>query len=205
MDRSVAIQRLKTLQGKDLHEVGLIHGIYATVNNRQNKGWAGQVCERHLGLALNSSRSPNFGSWELKVIPLKYLKNGKLVFKETMAICMIDRVEVAEHSFRESHVLQKLRKLLVVARVVGNHYTDPTTFHSVAEFDLDGPLYAQIKNDYDEIRSVILDNSRGFNHLTGRMGKLVQPRTKGPGHGSTSRAFYARKELLKEIFGNINQ
>lgn len=126
MDRSVAIQRLTALQGKDLHEVGLFHGIFATVNDRQNKGWAGQVCERHLGLALNSSRSPNFGSWELKVIPLKYLKNGKLVFKETMAICMIDRVEVAEHEFHESHMLQKLRKLVVVARVVGEHYTDPT-------------------------------------------------------------------------------
>jgi len=37
--------------------------------------------------------------------------------------------------------------------------------------------------------------------LTGRMGVLVQPRTKGSGHGSTTRAFYARKELVKIILG----
>lgn len=204
MERSEAIQRLKTLEGQDLHAVGEIHDIFATVNGRQNKGWAGQVCERHLGLALNSARSPNFGSWELKVIPLKYLQNGRLVFKETMAICMIDRVEVAGRGFHDSHMLQKLRKLVVVARIVGKHYTEHTSIYSIAEFDLNAHLYARIKRDYDEVRKVICDPDKGFDKLTGQMGDLVQPRTKGPGHGSTSRAFYARKALLKEIFGDLN-
>jgi DNA mismatch repair protein MutH len=35
--------------------------------------------------------------------------------------------------------------------------------------------------------------------LTGKDGKWIQARTKGAGHGSTSRAFYARKCLIKEI------
>ncbi len=33
------------------------------------------------------------------------------------------------------------------------------------------------------------------------MGKLVQPRTKGQGHGSTSRAFYARTGFVAHILG----
>jgi len=37
------------------------------------------------------------------------------------------------------------------------------------------------------------------------MGVLVQPRTKGPGHGSTSRAFYARKIFVAHILGSLNQ
>jgi hypothetical protein len=35
------------------------------------------------------------------------------------------------------------------------------------------------------------------------MGVLVQPRTKGPGHGSTSRAFYARARLVGRILGLV--
>ncbi len=204
MEREEAISQLKQLSGKDLHEVGRIHGIFATVNGKQNKGWAGHVCERHLNLPLNSSRSPNFGSWELKTISLKYLKNGELVFKETMAICMIDRVDVAKKTFYESHLLLKLSKMVVVARTVGEHYTEPTFVYKIADFVLNEELYEEIEKDYDEVRRVICDPKQGFNCLTGKMGTWVQPRTKGQGHGSTSRAFYARKELLAEIFGGLD-
>lgn len=204
MKREEAINRLMDLMGKDLHDVGKIHGIFATVNGRQNKGWAGQVCERHLNLPLNSSRSPNFGSWELKVIPLKYLKNGKLVFKETMAICMIDKVDVAKKSFSDSHLLLKLSKMVVVARIVGDEYSEPTFVHRISEFILSEELYEEVEKDYREVRAVIRNPLQGFDCLTGEMGVWVQPRTKGPGHGSKSRAFYARKKLLGEIFGELN-
>lgn len=204
MEREEAINRLMDLMGEDLHDVGKIHGIFATVNGRQNKGWAGQVCERHLNLPLNSSRSPNFGSWELKVIPLKYLKNGKLVFKETMAICMIDKVDVAKKSFINSHLLLKLSKIVVVARIVGDEYSEPTFAHRISEFILSEELYEEVERDYEEVRAVIRDPFQGFDCLTGEMGVWVQPRTKGPGHGSKSRAFYARKKLLGEIFGELN-
>ena len=43
--------------------------------------------------------------------------------------------------------------------------------------------------------------TKGFTHLTGKMGVLVQPRTKGPGHGSISRAFYARAHFVAHIIG----
>ena len=52
--------------------------------------------------------------------------------------------------------------------------------------------------DYDFIREKLIKH--GFKSLTGADGKWIQARTKGPGHGSTSRAFYARKELVKKIF-----
>lgn len=43
--------------------------------------------------------------------------------------------------------------------------------------------------------------TKGFEHLSGSMGVMVQPRTKGPGHGSRSRAFYARAALVAKILG----
>lgn len=55
------------------------------------------------------------------------------------------------------------------------------------------------KSDYEEIQNCILDPDRGFSELTGKMGMYIQPVTKGSDHGSTTRAFYARKKFLKKI------
>lgn len=203
MDRAEALARLKLLVGCDLVELGVKSGITIRKGDsiKLNKGWAGQAIERHLGLALNSSRSPNFGSWELKQVSLKVGPGGIVKVKETMAITMIDPVEVAAKEFPESHLFLKLQRMLVVARVWESHAETRSLCHQVAAFDLgDQELYGQIKADYDLVRSVI--RTKGFHALSGSMGVFVQPRTKGPGHGSTSRAFYARSRLVARILGN---
>ena len=75
-----------------------------------------------------------------------------------------------------------------------------SNFVAVARFDLDNPdIYSRVLADYDLVRDTI--TTTGFDSLTGRMGDLVQPRTKGPGHGSRSRAFYARKTFVSHILG----
>ena len=61
---------------------------------------------------------------------------------------------------------------------------------------MDNPaLHAALKADYETIR----DEVRNERALSGKLGRYVQPRTKGAGHGSTSRAFYARKELVAHL------
>jgi len=102
MERTEAVEKLQELMGKELHELAREYGVTIYRNGKVNKGWAGHVCERYLELPINSAQSPNFGSWELKSIPLKTLKNGNLVFKETMAITMIDPVNVCQKEFEES-------------------------------------------------------------------------------------------------------
>ena len=196
MERKEAIEKLKKLVGKELHELAHEYNVTIYRNGRVNKGWAGHVFERHLELPLNSAQSPNFGSWELKSIPLKYKKNGKLTFKETMAITMIDPVNVCQKEFRDSHLLEKLRKAVVIARIVGDSIDEPSYIHSVVEFDLQGELYNAVKADYDLVRQTLFDTQKGFDSLTGKMGLYIQPRTKGAGHGTTSRAFYARTRFL---------
>jgi len=200
MDREEAIARLKALEGKDLRTMADDYAITVWKDERKNKGWAGHVIERYLGLPLNSAQSPNFGSWELKVVPLKRSRTGALVVKETMAITMIDPVNVTQKPFVESHLLAKLQKIVVCARVFESQLEEHTLLVKVAKFDLDdGPTYAQVKADYDLVRNTILES--GYEALTGKMGVLVQPRTKGPGHGSISRAFYARTGFVKQILG----
>lgn len=90
--------------------------------------------------------------------------------------------------------------MVVVARVFESKAETRSLCHLVTEFDLGNKeLYEQIKADYDLIREVI--RTKGFAHLSGSMGIMVQPRTKGAGHGSTSRAFYARAALVAKILG----
>ena len=175
-------------------------GVTVWKGDKLNKGWVGHVIERFLGLPLNSSRSPNFGSWELKVASLKYLKNGKLVPKETMAITMIDPVEVSAKEFESSHLYVKLQKILVVARIYESRAEESTLLHNVSGFDFDNDsVYDQVRTDYYVIRDAIV--TKGFDSLMGRMGILIQPRTKGAGHGSTSRAFYGRKAMVAHLVG----
>jgi len=198
LERSEAIEKLKELIGKDLHQLAREFGVpIYHPNGKVNKGWAGHLFEKYLGLPRNSSRRPNFGSWELKSIPLKIKKNGELTFKETMAITMINENDVLKNEFEESHLLKKLRSIVVVARVVGKSVDEPSYVHSVVEFNLEGDLYYAVKSDYDLVRSTIKE--KGFDALTGKMGRYIQPRTKGAGHGSTTRAFYARKCFLEQF------
>jgi len=111
---------------------------------------------------------------------------------------MIDPYNVANTEFENSHLLAKLRKAVIAARIWVSQKEESSILHSVITFDLNDPeIYKQVKADYDVVKNAIL--SKGFGSLTGRMGVHIQPRTKGPGHGSISRAFYARTSFLKRF------
>jgi len=200
MERDIAIRKLKELEGTDLVPLASKYAVTIWKEDRKNKGWAGHVLERYLGLPINSAQSPNFGSWELKIVPLKKLASGRIAVKETMAITMIDPFNVAHTPFEQSHLLAKLKKAVVCARLFESQKEERTILVRVASFDLtDKDIYEQVRRDYEETRNCII--TKGFECLTGSMGVLIQPRTKGAGHGSTSRAFYARTPFVAKIIG----
>jgi DNA mismatch repair protein MutH len=66
------------------------------------------------------------------------------------------------------------------------------------DFSETDDLIREIQADYEFIRTKMIHH--GFENLTGSDGKWIQARTKGAGHGSTTRAFYARVRLVKMIF-----
>ena len=197
MERAAAVALLQQLLNKDLVEVARQHDVTIFKGAKKNKGWAGHTLERYLLLSLNSSRAPNFGSWELKSTSLvRGKRDGQLRVKETIAITMLDPVELAQKEFEESHLYNKLRKTLIVARIHESQAETQSLLHSIAEFDLDDPsLHRALKADYDLIRQVVVAGGK----LTGSLGRYIQPRTKGAGHGSTSRAFYARPALVAHL------
>jgi DNA mismatch repair protein MutH len=200
MERETAISKLRLLKGQDLVPLAPQYGVTIWIEGKKNKGWAGHLLERYLGLPINSAQSPNFGSWELKIVPLKKLTNGRITVKETMAITMIDPVNVRNTPFEQSHLLTKLKKAVICARLFESQDENQSILMNVSAFDLNNEEdYQQVKKDYEEVRNCIA--TRGFEHLTGKMGVLVQPRTKGAGHGTTSRAFYARTQFVAKILG----
>jgi DNA mismatch repair protein MutH len=198
LDRREAVRRINLLAGKDLRALADEYKIPVWKNGRENKGWAGLVIERYLGLSQNSRQAPDFGDWELKVVPLRKDANGNLRVKESMAITMIEPAEVLAGKFEDSHLYDKLRSMVVVSRIYESSQEIHSLLHAAAEFDLDDPkIHAQVKADYEQIREKI--RVGGIDSLTGDLGKLVQARTKGAGHGSTSRAFYARPVFVAHI------
>lgn len=196
--RAEALRRIRLLTGKDLRPLADQFGVTVWKNGHKNKGWAGQVIERYLGLPQNSLQAPDFGSWELKVVPVIPGLEGMVLVKESMAITMIEPAEVIASKFTDSHLYDKLRSMIVVARIFQDVQETSAYLHSAAEFDLDNPaIRNQVAADYEAIREVI--RTRGVEALTGDTGKYVQARTKGRGHGSNSRAFYARPAFVAHI------
>lgn len=104
------------------------------------------------------------------------------------------------HSFFESHVWAKLKTIVFCAVQWDGLNAESAKLLSVASLDFaeDDDLIREIKADYDFIRAKLIKD--GFEALTGKDGKWIQARTKGPGHGSVSRAFYARTAFVKKIF-----
>ncbi len=197
--RTVAIKNLKKHLGQDLRKLALEHGITTYETGKQNKGWKGLVLERLAGLQTNISKAPNGLSWELKSVAFHTVK-GELVPKETMAITMINPEELKAHSFFESHCWAKLKAIVFCAVEWDGKNAESGRLLKVASLDFaeDDELIQEIKADYDFIRNKLI--TQGFEALTGADGKWIQARTKGPGHGSISRAFYARTGLVKKIF-----
>ena len=199
MTRQEALTKLRALEGKDLRPLADEYRVRVWKNNRKNKGWAGDVIERYLGLPANSRQAPDFGDWELKVVPLKR-RGDRLIAKETMAITMIQPGNVIETPFEHSHLLEKLQRMVVGVREWVDASETRSPFVKAVSFDLsDGELFRQVQADYETIRAAL--KQRGVRGLTGRLGVLVQARTKGAGHGSESRAFYAREKFVERILG----
>jgi DNA mismatch repair protein MutH len=196
--RKEAIENLKNYIGKNLYDLAETYSITTFIDGKQNKGWKGLLLERLAGLGNNCTKATNGEDFELKSVAF-YNKNNKLIPKETMAITMINPAELIETPFLKSYCWHKLKSIIFCAVSWHGPHTPVSSLLKVDEIDLceDSKLIEEVKSDYDFIRDKLINS--GFSSLTGKDGKWIQARTKGPGHGSISRAFYARKSFIEEI------
>jgi len=196
--RVIAIKNLEKFIGQDLAELAVKNGVTTYKDGKQNKGWKGLTLEWLAGLSNDNKQAPNGLGFELKSTAFYQVK-GVWTPKETFAITMINQHNLIETPFFESHCWEKLKSLVYCAVTWNGKHNEKAELLKVQSFDFieSDTLIQEIEADYEFIRNKL--KTQGFQALTGKDGKWIQARTKGAGHGSTSRAFYARKELIKEI------
>lgn len=158
-----------------------------------NKGIAGILMEKLAGIP-QTSNIVDCQDGEVKSFPLKTLKGGAIVPKETVAVTMV-QLESLALPFAESNVFKKLARTLYLPllRDGDNIVLQKVVLHVLGP---ESALYNQLENDYNAICAAY--KATGTLSGTSHLGKYLQTRTKGAGHGTTSRAFYLRTCFLKE-------
>ena len=207
MEREEAIKLLEAIKGTDLVALATHHGqkifheneLEGEIKRTLNKGWAGLTLEAYLGLPKNSRREPNGGSWELKQVSIKRQQSGVYAAKETMQITMLDRSHVAANTFESSHVLHKIGRFIIVARLYVDkaETSSPVAIVRPADISMEAAaIYRQVKQDYELIRQEL---SKG-QPLHTISGELIQIRTKGQKNSHTY-AFYAKTNFVNILLG----
>ena len=169
----------------------LLGQVY-TLPVTSNKGKVGLFLE-DLADIPHTSNPLDCTDGEVKTVPLKKLKD-KYVLKESIAITMLSKNDLQEHDFKSSKCFKKMNRMLIIPYLRDGD-TIQFTELILMEKGVFGELYDALETDYNEIRKNYMETGI----LTSKTGDLLQNRTKGAGHGSTSRAFYLRPCILAEI------
>jgi len=172
--------------------VGTTHSVPKTLN----KGRVGLYLESQLGIP-TSSACLDCSDGEVKAVPLKRLRNGKLVPKETMAVTMMRPEDLLTVAFADTRLAKKTAAMAILPYLrVG----DDITFYTPVTFGVAHPAYGCLKDDYEDVKNYYATKGE----VTGSVGRWIQTRTKGPGKGAPkTRAWYFRASFLKELLDPV--
>lgn len=197
--RFEALRLLRPYIGQDLRALAVSFGRPVFVNGKKNKGWAGLVLEKCISLDPNCRSAPNGLGWELKTTSL-VLRDDQWRPKETVAITMINPARDVDVAFERSHLWAKLKRTIVCGREWVSKDEPRSRLIQVNAFDVtDEELLTLVKADYELIQQTI--RTKGFGALSRSLCEYIEPGTKGKGHGSTTRAYYASKKLVGLVLG----
>ena len=163
---------------------------------KRDKGWVGQLLEWHLGAAAGSKPQQDFINLgiELKSIPISY--TGKPL--ETTFVCVAPLTGVHGLTWEQSHVRQKLSKVLWVP-VEGEREIP------LAERKVGSPLLwtpsveeeAELKADWEELMEFIVLGK--VEQITARHGEVLQLRPKAANSRALTEAYSATGKPIKTL------
>ncbi len=183
------------IAGKTLRQIVRDHDLELPNEQRQNKGWAGQVLEIALGATASSRPEPDFQSIgvELKTLPIG--RNGKPT--ESTFVCSIN-LSAIESCWRESLVRCKLARVLwlpveadpkqpLLARRIG----------SAILWSPDNAQTAALKNDWQELTGMITIGK--LEEITAHHGQYLQIRPKAANAKSLGAAIDSEGEIIRTL------
>ena len=177
----------------------------------KNKGAAGQLLEKELGIP-NSSACLDCADGELKLFPI-IKKNGVFKTKETVAITMrgLNHNKVrpfskllSKKTWENSALKKKTNNLLLISYI--RHGDNIRFLHSYL-FNSSCPEYSQFETDYNQIIEhydtvgICQLGKKEDGYCTNTInGKYIQGRTKGAGGTNKTVGFYFRQtQFIKDV------
>jgi DNA mismatch repair protein MutH len=184
--------KLKEIYDRLIAHANITHPCPKTIN----KGVAGFLVETLAGIS-QTSNCLDCEDGEVKCFPLKRLKDGSLVPKETIAVTMIQPAALTTTPWTSSNAYKKLANCLYIPYERETPATIRLYTPYIFAISEGSPVFTQLAADYTAIVDVY--RTTGSLESSSHLGKYLQNRTKGAGHGSTSRAFYLRPAFIKEF------
>ena len=187
MSQRPSIQQVTNVMSNYLN--GSKHHVPKTIN----KGNVGNYIEKLCGIP-TSSACLDCTDGEVKSFPLSITKKGIIVPKETIAITMMNPNDLSKETWDETRLAKKTKNILFIGYIRDDEYV---TFHSMFTLNEEThpELFLEMKNDYNDIQNIWNSESK----ISSTSGKYIQSRTKGAGHGSTTRAWYFKKLLINYL------
>ena len=196
LSRHEAIEKLYPYFGKNLREIAEDMGILSPHVIPQNKGWAGHTVEALLGKAPDNQQAPDFGDWELKVLPIIHNSDSTaLVIKSKLAITMFQAKHVYDCPFEDSHLFAKTQHMLLAIRIYQDVQELESPLYALASYDLQTPIKEKVAEEYENIRWLL--HNQGIMGLKNFKGQFLSLYTKGKDTHLWS--FYAQKHWVSHM------
>ena len=201
--------RAESLTGKTFGQLAQQLNIPVPSQPSRAKGWVGGLLEHYLGAHAPNKATPDFPylGIELKSIPI----NSKGLPSETTYVTTVSLDQLAQQSWHESPVYQKLKQVLWVPFEGDTTIALPS--RRIGQPILWQPIPEQamiLQQDWQEIVDLILMGN--LSKLTSRLGTYLHVRPKAA-HGkilqktnsseqTLPRGFYLRTALTSRILKN---
>lgn len=166
----------------------------------RNKGIVGRIYEACFDIPPNSRAGPDFegAGIELKSVPI-HVKGGEAAAKERISLGMIDFSTLPDEVWQTAGVRRKLGRMLLIF-----YGWEPLTmigrFRTLAAglWEPDETSLRSIEADWKLIRDMVADGRR--TDLSESLTKVLGAATKGPGHGSNTRAWSLKQPFVSWIY-----
>lgn len=190
------LARAFALAGNTLGELAAMQGISCPADLRRDKGWVGTLLEHCLGATAGNKAQQDFAHLgiELKSIPISY--QGKPL--ETTFVCTAPLTGVDGLSWQQSHIRQKLTKVLWVP--VEGEREIPLAERMVGSALLWQPSQeeeAQLQADWEELMEMITLGKVA--EITASQGSALQLRPKAANSYARTAAYGEQGQPIKSL------